>query len=156
MPDGFTSITYSMRRSLTAVVITLIAVAPLRAATVNDFYASLLKRGVEHVKAGAYEPGANELKLAAFGLIDSVELYQTAQIYLAIASQHLNRETQARAAAARVVTAERVQAHYGALALPDDIRKEFETIAQKLLTASQWETLSKAKGNKPAPDAPKL
>jgi hypothetical protein len=136
------------------VVITLIAVAPLRAATVNDFYTSLLKRGVEHVKAGAYEPGANELKLAAFGLIDSVELYQTAQIYLAIASQHLNRETQARAAAARVVTAERVQAHYGALALPDDIRKE--TIAQKLLTATQWETLNKAKGNEAAPDAPKL
>jgi len=156
MPDGFRSIIYSMRRLLTAVVFTLIAAAPLRAASVNDFYASLLKRGVEHVKAGAYEAGAGELKLAAFGLIDSVELYQTAQVYLAIASQHLNRETQARAAAARVVTAERVEAHYGALALPDNIRKEFETIAQKLLTATQWETLNKAKGNKPAPDAPKL
>lgn len=145
MPDGFRSITHYMRRSLTAVVLTLIAAAPLRAATVNEFYASLLKRGVDHVKAGAYEAGANELKLAAFGLIDSVELYQTAQVYLAIASQHLNRETQARAAAGRVVSAERIEAHYGALALPDNVRKEFETIAQKLLTASQWDTLNKAK-----------
>ena len=135
--------------------LTLIAAAPLHAATVNDFYASLLKRGIDHVTAGAYEAGAGELKLAAFGLVDSVEMYQTAQIYLAIASQHLNREPQVRAAATRVVAAERIAAHYAALNLPQTVRKEFETIAQKVLTAAQFDTLRKATGVK-TPDAPKL
>jgi len=119
----------------------LIAAAPLHAATVNDFYLSLLKRGVEHVTAGAYEAGAGELKLAAFGLVDTVDLYQTAQVYLAIANQHLNREAPTRAAATRVVAAERIQPHYATLALPDKVRKEFESIAQKMLTATQYEML---------------
>lgn len=133
-----------MRRSLAAVLLTLIAAAPLRAATVNDFYASLLKRGIDHVTAGAYEAGAGELKLAAFGLVDSVEHYQTAQIYLAIASQHLNREPQTRAAATRVIASERIEPHYAKLALPEKVRKEFEAIAQKVLTVTQFETLKNA------------
>jgi hypothetical protein len=122
-------------------VLTLIAAAPLHAATVNDFYASLLKRGVEHVAAGSYEAGAGELKLAAFGLVDSLELYQTAQVYLTIASQHLNREPQTRAAATRVLAAERLEPHYAKLTLPETVRKEFEAIAQKVLTAGQFEML---------------
>jgi len=115
--------------------------APLPAATVNDFYASLLKRGIDHVTSGSYEAGANELKLAAFGLVDSLEPYETAQIYLAIASSHLDREPQTRAAATHVVAAERVERHYAKLALPDNIRKEFEKVAQKVLTPAQFETL---------------
>lgn len=122
-------------------VFMLIAAAPLHAATVNDFYLSLFKRGIEHVTAGAYEAGAGELKVAAFGLVDTIDLYQTAQIYLAIANQHLNREVPTRAAATRVVAAERIQAHYATLALPDKVRKEFESIAQKMLTATQFEIL---------------
>jgi hypothetical protein len=92
----------SMQRSIAAVIITVIAASPLHAATVNDFYASLLKRGIDHVTAGNYEAGAGELKLAAFGLVNSLEQYETALVYLAIASQHLDREPQARAAATRV------------------------------------------------------
>ena len=128
-------------RSLVAVFALVAAAAPLHAASVNDFYASLLKRGVEHVTSGSYEAGAGELKIAAFGLVDNLELYQTAQIYLAIASQHLDREPQTRAAATRVVAAERIGPHYAKLSLPEKVRKEFETIAQKVLTQSQFETL---------------
>ena len=120
---------------------TLLAAAPLHAATVNDFYTSLLKRGIDHVNAGAYEAGAGELKLAAFGLVDTIELYQTAQVYLAIANQHLDREPQTRAAATRVVAAERIERRYAALTLPEKVRKEFETIAQKVLTAAQFAEL---------------
>jgi hypothetical protein len=131
-----------MRRPFVAAIVCLIAAAaPLRAASVNDFYASLLKRGVEHVNAGSYEAGAGELKLAAFGLVYSVELYQTAQVYLTIANQHLGREPQTRAAATRVVVAERIERHYAALTLPEKVRKEFESIAQKVLPASQFEVL---------------
>jgi hypothetical protein len=130
-----------MRRFLIATVMTLFAAATLHAANVNDFYASLLKRGIEHVNAGAYEAGAGELKLAAFGLIDVVELYQTAQVYLTIANQHLDREPQTRAAATRVISAERIERHYVTLTLPDKVRKEFETIAQKVLTAAQFAEL---------------
>jgi hypothetical protein len=132
-----------MRRSFIAVIFTLLAAAPLRAATGNDFYASLLKRGIDHVTAGAYEAGAGELKLAAFGLVNSVEYYQTAQVYLAIAGQHLNREPQTRAAATRVIAAERIEPHYAKLALPEKVRKEFEAVAQKVLTAAQFETLTR-------------
>lgn len=120
---------------------TLLAAAPLHAATVNDFYASLLKRGIDHVTTGAYEAGAGELKLAAFGLVDTIELYQTAQVYLAIANQHLDREPQTRAAATRVVAAERIERHYATLTLPENVRKEFETIAQRVLTATQFAEL---------------
>jgi len=130
-----------MQRSIAALVFTLLAATPLRAATVNDFYASLLKRGIDHVAAGGYEAAAGELKLAAFGLVDSLELYQTAQVYLAIASQHLDREPQTRAAALRVLAAERIERHYAKLALPDKVRKEFEAIAQKVLPATQFEML---------------
>jgi hypothetical protein len=138
---GSVSIIYFMRRLLTATVLTLLAAAPLHAASVNDFYASLLKRGIDHVNAGAYEAGAGELKLAAFGLVDVIEMYQTAQVYLAIANQHLDREPQTRAAATRVVAAERIERRYAALTLPENVRKEFETIAQKVLTATQFAEL---------------
>jgi hypothetical protein len=131
-----------MRRIYVAAIVCLIAAAaPLRAGSVNDFYAALLKRGVEHVNSGSYEAGAGELKLAAFGLLNSVELYQTAQIYLTIANQHLDHEPQTRAAATRVVAAERIEPHYAKLTLPDKVRKEFESIAQKVLPASQYEVL---------------
>ena len=130
-----------MRRSLAAVLFFLAAASPLCAATVNDFYTSLLKRGIDHVSAGSYEAGAGELKLAAFGLVDSIELYQTAQIYLAIANQHLDREPQTRGAATRVIAAERIERHYAALSIPDKVRKEFETIARKVLTVAQFEVL---------------
>lgn len=130
-----------MRRSFLAVVIATVFVSPVHAATVNDFYASLLKRGIDHVSAAAYETGAGELKIAAFGLVDAIEQYEMAQVYLAIASQHLNNEVQTRAAATRVVAAERVEKHYATLQLPDKVRKEFETIAQKVLTATQFEAL---------------
>ncbi|HEY4642434.1 MAG TPA: hypothetical protein VII75_13900 [Thermoanaerobaculia bacterium] len=130
-----------MRKLLIAAVITLVAAAALHAATMNEFYASLLKRGIDHVNAGAYEAGAGELKLAAFGLVDALEPYQTAQVYLAIANQHLDREPQTRAAATRVIAAERIEKHYATLALPDKVRKEFEAIAQKVLTAVQYAEL---------------
>ena len=130
-----------MQRSIAAVIISIAVASPLQAATVNDFYASLLKRGIDHVTAGSYEAGAGELKLAAFGLINSLEHYETALVYLAIASQHLDREPQARAAATRIVAAERIEKHYATLALPPNVRKEFETVAQKVLTPAQFETL---------------
>ena len=130
-----------MQRYFAAVIISVIATSPLHAATVNDFYASLLKRGIDHVTAGNYEAGAGELKLAAFGLMNSLEHYETALVYLAIASQHLDREAQARAAATHLVAAERIEKHYATLALPPNVRKEFESVAQKVLTAGQFDTL---------------
>ncbi len=148
MPRGFAVSIVLMKNSLrsmaAAVVITLISAAvPSHAATVNDFYKSLLKRGVEHVNSGNFEAAASELKLASFGLLDSIPLYETAQIYLTIAAQHLGREPQARAAATHVVAADRIEAHYAKLDLPEKTRKEFETIAQKMLTDVQWKMLEK-------------
>ncbi len=148
MPPGFPATTVPMKDSLrstvAAVVIALVtASAPLNAATVNDFYTSLLKRGVDHVNSGNYDAAASELKLASFGLLDSISLYETAQIYLTIAAQHLGREPQARAAATHVVAAERVEAHYATLSLSEGTRKEFETIAKKVLTDVQWQMLKK-------------
>jgi hypothetical protein len=66
----------------------LVAIAmsgPIHAATPTDFYLELLRRGVNEVEAGRNETAVTPLRLAAFGLLESIEHYETAQAYLVIA-----------------------------------------------------------------------
>lgn len=111
------------------------------AASANDFYVELLRRGVSEVEAGRHESAVTPLRLAAFGLIDSVEHYQTAQAYLVIALDRLNQSEPARQAALRIVAAEKVEPKFASLALPDEIRTAFSTSAKKLLSAADASTL---------------
>lgn len=107
------------------------------AADSNDFYLSLLHRGVSHYDAAQYEAGAKELRTAAFGLVDSIPQFETAQIYLALASDHLKIEADARRAAQRVIAADRVERRYGSLAIPGATRTAFDQLTARLLTSDQ-------------------
>lgn len=111
------------------------------AASANDFYVELLRRGVSEVEAGRHESAVTPLRLAAFGLIDSVEHYQTAQAYLVVALDRLNQSEPARQAALRIVAAEKVEPRFASLTLPDEIRTAFSTSVKKLLSSADASAL---------------
>lgn len=130
---------------------------PLIAASATDFYVELLRRGVAEVEAGRNESAVTPLRLAAFGLIDSVEHYQTAQAYLVVALDRMNQSEPARQAALRIVAAERVERKFASLSLPDEIRTAFTTSAKKLLPPADATSLlapPAAPGKKATPPPP--
>src|SRR4051812_13315840 len=99
-----------MTRTIRSVVFAALCVmSPMLRAATNDFYLTLLQRGISHVNAGSYEAGSKELRVAAFGLVDDIPRFEIAQVYLALASEKLNREPDARHAAQRVLAAERIE-----------------------------------------------
>lgn len=111
---------------------------PLAAASDStDFYLALLHRGISHYDAGQNEAGVKELRTAAFGLVDSIPQFETAQIYLALASDALKVEADARRAAQRVIAADRIERRYGALAIPGATRTAFDQLTARLLTSDQ-------------------
>lgn len=107
------------------------------AATASEFYLSLLRRGIGNYDAGRFEAAARELDLAAFGLIESVDHFETAKVYAALANDKLGRAAQARTAAQRVLAAERVQRRFAQISLPAEVRSSFIALAKKLLTAPE-------------------
>jgi len=123
---------------------------------------ALLQRGINHVKSGNFDQASKELRIAAFGLVDSISLFETAQIYATIASEKLGRETDARHAAQRVLAAERIDARYAKLDIPTDVRNSFESIVTRILTSDQVAVLHAGAGSatvtpapiKPTPPAP--
>lgn len=111
------------------------------AAPAGDFYLNLLHRGMSHVDAGLYEPAVRELRIAAFGLVNSISQFEIAEIYLTIAQERLGAHEDARRSAQRIVAAERIERRYGKLAIPATARTAFEAITQKLLSADEIATL---------------
>ncbi|MEO8033175.1 MAG: hypothetical protein ABI837_02000, partial [Acidobacteriota bacterium] len=130
-------------RPKTAILTLLVLIAPAiaRSASPVDFYVSLLGRGIAHYQSGAYDAATKELRVAAFGLVDNIEQFETAQAYLASAAARLSNEQDARYALLRLIAAERLQHRYAKLALPDDIRASVEAVARKVLTPVQQEML---------------
>ena len=111
------------------------------AATPPEFYVNLLRRGIASVSAGRNDVGVRELRIAAFGLLEDIERFETAQVYIAIASDRLGREEDARYAAQRILAAERVDRRYAKLNIPQEIRTSFERIATKVLSSEQMAVL---------------
>lgn len=119
----------------TALVVLLAGMStPAAAATPGEFYLSLLRRGVVSYDANRYPDAAKQLHIAAFGLVDAVEQYQLAQMYLALTHDKLGEMDRAREAARRVIVAERVERRYAAATVPAAVRSAFEVLAGKLLT----------------------
>jgi tetratricopeptide (TPR) repeat protein len=110
---------------------------PANAATPAEFYASLLQRGIAAFNAGRYEDATRQLRLAAFGFVDVIPHYQTAQAYLALAHDRLGQTDRAREAARRVVAGERIQPTWSALAFPAEQRAAFDSLAARLLSPSE-------------------
>ena len=115
----------------------LCAAASAVASTPSDFYLNLLRRGVAAFDAEKYAEASNQLKIAAFGFVDSIEHYQTAQIYLALAFDRQDNAEKARDAARRVVAAERIERKYSTLKIPAGVANSFDTVARKLLTSTE-------------------
>jgi hypothetical protein len=128
-----------LREGAVAVLICVGRAWPLAAANDSyDFYTSLLHRGIGHVDAGQYEAGEKELRIAAFGLIDAIAEFETAEVYLTIAGDRLHSEEDSRRALQRIIAADRVQRRFGSLRLPERVRADFDKIALKLLTSDQY------------------
>jgi len=103
------------------------------ASTSTEFYGSLLDRGVSSFHAERYQEATTYLKLAAFGFVDSIDRYQTAQVYLTLSYDRLGDVEKARDAARRVIAAERIQPKFATLALPAGIGSSFDTLVTRLL-----------------------
>lgn len=106
-----------------------------------EFYRTMLDRGILHFGQGNYRDATKELRSAAFGLVEFVDSFETAQIYLAMALQLTGRDKEARQAIASVVAAERIEDKYATLPIPADIRERFEALAQKLMADEQMAIL---------------
>jgi hypothetical protein len=96
-----------------------------------SFYRTLFNRGVADFNNANYEQAISELRIAAFGFVDSLPDFEGAQIYIAVAADKLGRAEDARKATLRVVDAEHIAPSYSGLAIPDPIRSQFEVLAQK-------------------------
>ena len=124
------------------------------AASGDEFYDRLFNRGMAQFNEGNYATAYTSLRTAAFGLLEDIRRFQSAEIYMTVAASRLHRDSDARAAAQRVVAAERVERRYGSLSLPDAIRKEFEDVARTLLTADQVSFLHGGAATSARPPAP--
>ncbi|HWS73246.1 MAG TPA: hypothetical protein VN605_14120, partial [Thermoanaerobaculia bacterium] len=132
----------------------MLAGGSLLAAQPNDFYISLLNRGVANANAGNNAAAIPELRIAAFGLVDNVPAFALAESYLAVVAQRLKLEAEARHAVQRLVAAERIEPTYARLPLSTAVRAELEKIARALLPPEQLALLhgtAPARGTVPPP-----
>jgi hypothetical protein len=94
----------------------------------HPFYETMLARGVAAVQGGRYTEGIKTLRIAAFGSIDNVPSYQTAQVYLALAYEKLGENEAARLSATKFLQSERIRPSYEALTLDAATRNAFEKV----------------------------
>lgn len=128
-------------RITTLAVVLIGAVAPVSATTPQEFYGGLLRRGVSSHDAGRYSEASKQLRIAAFGLVDSIDQYETAQVYLSLTYDKLQEPDRARESARRVVVAERVERRYAALPLPAAVRSAFDALSARLLAPTDLAAL---------------
>lgn len=122
--------------------------ASLGAAATDPFYLDLFDRGMAHFAAGEFAPAAKELRLAAFGMVDTPESFETAHIHAALAASKASQDAEMRTSVQRVYAAERIQRVYAGLKLPEGVRKNFEALAKTTLAANEYAYLM---SNAPAP-----
>ena len=126
------------------------------AASGDEFYQRLYQRGMAHFAAGDYANAFMELRNAAFGFVEQVEKFETAQSYAIIAAHRLGHDSDARNSLMRIVSAEKIQPHFRSVTLPDDVRAEVVAVAATLLTSQECTLLGvptsvqEAAGTKPA------
>src|SRR5262249_6964518 len=90
-------------------------VASSAAAASSDFYDNISQRWIQPFDSGLYDSATKELRIAAFGFVDSVDQFETTQVYIAVASHRLKKPNDARAALLKLLSAERIARRYQAL-----------------------------------------
>jgi hypothetical protein len=113
----------------------------LFAASGDDFYDSLYRRGVSHFNDGKYDAARRELQIAAFGSIESIPRYETAHAYLIAAARQLQLNGDARLSLQRLLNAEKVERHYASLPIPAPVRQLVDSAARALLTKEEAASL---------------
>jgi hypothetical protein len=103
----------------------------------QSFYEARFQSGVIDFNRAAYARAVDELRVAAFGSVDNIPSYETAEIYLTIAYDKLDRIEDARLSSVKVTQAEQISPAYAKLALPPDVRTAFEHLLPALLTREQ-------------------
>lgn len=126
---------------IAAIVLMCCTAAPSFAATPADFYVDLLQKGIAEYNAENYSQAASLLRVAAFGLLEATDRYQTAEVYRTIAADKLKDAESVRDAAKRVIAAERVTRTYASLTLPNGVRSLFEDVAKKVLASADMALL---------------
>jgi hypothetical protein len=126
-------------------------VAPLSAATPSEFYTGLLRRGMASYEASRYTDAARQLRIAAFGLVEAIDQYQVAQIYLSLTLEKLGETDRAREAAHRVAVAEKIERRFGSLALPAPVRSAFDALSARVLSATDAALLRSSSTTPPPP-----
>ncbi len=84
-----------------------------------------------------YQLAFTELHKAAFGLVEEIEKFETAEVYAAIAANRLGHESETRDALLRIAAAEKVQPRLRSMTIPDDLRAELLRAAATLLTKKE-------------------
>ncbi len=125
-------------------VLVLAVALPAAAATPSEFYLTMLRRGVSAYDAGRYDAAVGPLKIAAFGLLDSIDHYQIAQAHLALTHDRMGNAELSREAAHRLVVAERIQPRYASIPLSAATRANFESLARRVLTAADQTVLGRS------------
>jgi tetratricopeptide (TPR) repeat protein len=115
-------------------LLSILIVVPVLA---QNFYETRFQSGVVDFNRGAYARAADELRVAAFGRVDDIPSYITAEVYLAVTNDRLEHAEDARVATLKVLQAEKITPSYAALKLPPDVRASFEQLLPALLTRDQ-------------------
>jgi tetratricopeptide (TPR) repeat protein len=138
----------NIARRAIALFVLLLTVASTGVAANSDFYLNLLRRGISNYETGHYDVAVRELDVAAFGLIESIDHFETAKLYATLANDKLSRPVQARASAQRLLAAERVQRRFAQITFPNEVRAAFLVVARRVLTAPEVAALT---SNAPIP-----
>ncbi|MEO6258934.1 MAG: hypothetical protein ABIP63_01245 [Thermoanaerobaculia bacterium] len=132
-----------LRTALVWLFASFLAAGSVTAASDLDFYERLLGRGISHFAEGSYAAATGELRIAAFGLGDVIDEFETAHVYLALTATRLKDAPAARASVMRVLSAQRIQSRYPSLSIPIALRQEFDRIAAGMLTPAQLADLQR-------------
>lgn len=132
----------------------LLLFAATLSASDDDFYQRLYQRGMTHFAAAEYAQAFTKLRTAAFGFVENIEQFDVANAYASIAAHRLGRDSDAREALMRIVTAERAQPRYRSIKLPDEVRAELNAIAANLLMRQEAAVLGVTAAAKPAVEVP--
>jgi len=119
----------------------LSAVLSAVAADAPPFYTTMLQRGIVTFQKGEYARALDLLHIAAFGLINDITQYETAQVYIVLADEKLHRSEDAQAAARKFAAAERIEPSYASLHVDVALRHDFEQFMPTLLTQEQMAML---------------
>jgi tetratricopeptide (TPR) repeat protein len=119
---------------LFVVLISFVSAVPLVA---QSFYDARFDSGLSDFNRSQYASAVDALRVAAFGYVDDIARYETAEIYLALANDKLDRDGDARLAAAKIVQAEQIRPSYSSLSLPASVRTTFNALLPALISRDE-------------------